>query len=102
MQKAISSLEIDRYSLDGRHVNDKLTLQKLKDKLRTNCWDKIWYIAEALRRKMSTQEIYSLTKIDPWFLDNIKDIVKLETQISIYWRGEDERCSDAPGQRVWL
>ena len=93
--KAIRSLEIDRYSLDGRYVDGpptrlaardagagKLTLQKLKDKLRTNCWDKIWYVAEALRRKMSIQEIYSLTKIDPWFLDNIRDIIKLETRIT--------------------
>jgi len=81
LQKAIRSLEIDRYSLDGQHVNGKLTSQKLKDKLRTNCWDKIWYIAEAFRKKMSTDEIYALTKIDPWFLNNIKDVVKLEQKI---------------------
>ncbi|MHC4426876.1 MAG: carbamoyl-phosphate synthase large subunit, partial [Planctomycetota bacterium] len=81
LQKAVRSLEIDRYSLDGQHVNGKLSSQQLKDMLRTNCWDKIWYIAEAFRRKMSTEEIHSLTKIDPWFLDNMKDIIKLETWI---------------------
>jgi carbamoyl-phosphate synthase large subunit len=80
-QKAIRSLEIDRYSLEGRHVDGKLTLQQLKDRLKTNCWDKIWYVAEAFRRKMSTEEIHSLTKIDPWFLDNIKDIIRLESRM---------------------
>jgi len=80
-QKAIRSLEIDRYSLSGRHINRELTTPRLKDKLRTNCWDKIWYIAEAFRRKLSTGEIFELTKIDPWFLDNIKDIVRFEDKL---------------------
>ncbi len=78
LQKAIRSLEIDRYSLDGRHINNKLTTPELKDKLRTNCWDKIWYVAEGFRRKLSTEELFNLTKIDPWFLNNIRDIVKFE------------------------
>jgi len=80
-QKAIRSLEIDRYSLDKRHTNGELSLAGLKKKLQTNCWDKIWYVAEAFRRKLSTNEIFALTKIDPWFLNNINDIVSLEKKI---------------------
>ncbi len=81
LQKAIRSLEIDRYSLDNKYTNGQLTLVQLKKKLKTNCWDKIWYIAEAFKRKLSTDEIFALTKIDPWFLNNISDIVKLERKI---------------------
>jgi len=81
LQKAIRSLEIDRYSLDKKHTNNGLTLTQLKKKLQTNCWDKIWYVAEAFRRKLQTDEIYRLTKIDPWFLNNINDIVRLENKI---------------------
>ncbi len=81
MQKAIRSLEIDRYSLDNRHINRELSNRQLKDKLRTPYWDRIWYVAEALRRKISVEEIFELTKIDPWFLNNIKDIVRLEDKI---------------------
>ncbi len=81
LQKAIRSLEIDRYSLDNRYISDTFSTFELKKKLRTNCWDKIWYVAEALRRKLSVDEIFTLTKIDPWFLNNIKDIVKLEEKI---------------------
>jgi carbamoyl-phosphate synthase large subunit len=88
LQKAIRSLEIDRYSLDNRHINKKLSTQELKTKLRTNCWDKIWYVAEAMRRKLSVEEIFSLTKIDPWFLNNIKDIVKLEEKIKAQNNGK--------------
>ncbi len=81
LQKAIRSLEIDRYSLDKKHIDGDLSTSQLKEKLKTNCWDKIWYVAEAFRRKISTAEIFSLCKIDPWFLNNINDIVKLEKKI---------------------
>jgi carbamoyl-phosphate synthase large subunit len=85
--KAIRSLEIDRYSLDNKHINNDLTLRQLKDKLRVPYWDRIWYVAEALRRKVSVEEIFGLTKIDPWFLNNIKDIVRLEGKIKSAWHG---------------
>jgi len=78
LQKAIRSLEIDRYSLAGKYIENNLTAKELKDKLRTNCWDKIWYVAEALRRKFSIEELFDLTRIDPWFLNNINDIIKFE------------------------
>ncbi|MHC4191722.1 MAG: carbamoyl-phosphate synthase large subunit, partial [Planctomycetota bacterium] len=81
LQKAIRSLEIDRYSLDEEHIDGELSLPQLKEKLRTNCWDKIWYVAEAFRRKLPAEEILDLTKIDLWFLSNIKDIVRLEQKI---------------------
>jgi carbamoyl-phosphate synthase large subunit len=81
LQKAIRSLEIDRYSLDKKHTNGELTSTQLRKKLQTNCWDKIWYVAEAFRRKLSTDEIFQLTRIDSWFLNNINDIVRLEEKI---------------------
>ncbi|MBN1392558.1 MAG: carbamoyl-phosphate synthase large subunit [Sedimentisphaerales bacterium] len=81
LQKAIRSLEIDRYSLDKKYANGELSSAQLRKKLRTNCWDKIWYVAEAFRRRLLTKEIFSLTKIDPWFLNNINDIVKMERKI---------------------
>ncbi|MHC4302263.1 MAG: carbamoyl-phosphate synthase large subunit, partial [Planctomycetota bacterium] len=81
LQKAVRSLEIDRHSLDSRYIKNDLSTSELKGKLRTNCWDKLWYVAEALRRKMSIEELFDLTKIDPWFLNNIKDIIKLEQKI---------------------
>ncbi|MCI0498164.1 MAG: carbamoyl-phosphate synthase large subunit [Planctomycetales bacterium] len=81
LQKAIRSLEIDRYSLDATHFKSVPDKYQLKDMLRTNCWDKLWYIAEAYRRKFSTEQIYALTNIDPWFLENIRDIIQLERKI---------------------
>jgi carbamoyl-phosphate synthase large subunit len=86
LQKAIRSLEIDRYSLDSKHIDKGLSIHRLKERLRTSCWDRMWYIAEAFRRRLSVDEIYGLTRIDPWFLNNIKDIVRLEEKIrSLGW-----------------
>jgi len=81
LQKAIRSLEIDRYSLDGRHIEGGLSTHEIKDKLRTNRWDRLWYVAEAIRRKVPVDELFALTKIDRWFLNNIKDIIRLEEKI---------------------
>ncbi len=81
LQKAIRSLEIDRYSLETNYIDGRISHEQLRKKLKSNCWDKIWYIAEAYRRKFPTEQIYSLTKIDPWFLNNIDDIVRLERKI---------------------
>ncbi len=81
LQKAIRSLEIDRYSLDNKYIDKDMTTAELKAKLTINCWDKLWYVAEALRRKMSVDEVFELTMIDPWFLNNINDIIKLEKKI---------------------
>lgn len=84
LQKAIRSLEIDRWALGAKHVDPRLSDGDIRDKLRTNCWDKLWYVAEAMRRNMSVQQIFELTAIDPWFLNNIRDIVSLEIQIRAF------------------
>ncbi|MCK5114309.1 MAG: carbamoyl-phosphate synthase large subunit, partial [Phycisphaerae bacterium] len=81
LQKAIRSLEIDRYSLSSEYI-DEVSESELKQKLKINCWDKLWYVAEAFRRKMSVEDVFELAKIDPWFLNNIKDIIDLETKIA--------------------
>lgn len=77
-QKAIRSLEIDRYSLDARHIKPGLNDDQLQERLRKNYWDKLWYVAEAYRRKYTTKELFELTHIDPWFLNHIKDLVEME------------------------
>ncbi len=82
LHKAIRSLEIDRYSLDNKHIPADMPLAQLMNKLRTTCWDRLWYVAEALRRKLTVDDVFELTKIDPWYLNNIKDIVQLELKIA--------------------
>ncbi|MCD4830974.1 MAG: carbamoyl-phosphate synthase large subunit [Anaerohalosphaeraceae bacterium] len=82
LQKAIRSLEIDRHSLSNKYLGTaNIEQSKLMEKLRSFCWDKLWYVAEAFRRDMTTEELFELTKIDRWFLNNILDIITMEKQL---------------------
>ncbi|MEK7741664.1 MAG: carbamoyl-phosphate synthase large subunit, partial [Nitrospirota bacterium] len=71
LQKAIRSLEIDSYGFEEIDISTA----ELKAKLKIPNADRLWYIAQAMRNGMSVNEIYELTWIDPWFLNNIRQIV---------------------------
>ncbi|MEK7683670.1 MAG: carbamoyl-phosphate synthase large subunit, partial [Nitrospirota bacterium] len=71
LQKAIRSLEIDSYGFEEIDISTA----ELKAKLKMPNADRLWYIAQAMRNGMSVNEIYELTWIDPWFLNNIRQIV---------------------------
>jgi carbamoyl-phosphate synthase large subunit len=75
-QKAIRSLEQDRWglTLDAPLAD----LEELRAKLRVPNAERVFVIAEAYRRGVTTQEIYGLTRIDPWFLEQIREIVEFE------------------------
>lgn len=77
LHKAIRSLEIDSYGFEERDADTDL----IRSKLKTPNSERLWYIAEALRQGMSIKEIHELTWIDPWFLNNIREIVQFEESI---------------------
>ncbi|MCS6788736.1 MAG: carbamoyl-phosphate synthase large subunit, partial [Aigarchaeota archaeon] len=78
LQKAIRSLEINRFGLgsDGRDV--ERTPEQLKGLLLNPTWERVFAIRDALRMGMSVDEIHRLTRIDRWFLNGIKRIVEME------------------------
>jgi len=79
LQKAIRSLEIDSHGFES--VTSDINI--IKSKLKTPNAERIWYIAQAMREGMSVQDIYELTRIDPWFLQNIKQIIEMEGRIDV-------------------
>ena len=80
LQKAIRSLEIDRFGLgaDGKDDIDISILDKMISKPNV---DRIFYIKKALQEGYSIDKIYSITKIDKWFLDQIVQIIEMEEKI---------------------
>ena len=77
-QKALISLEIGLKGLDNiKNISNK----ELKIKLSENIPNKMLFVAEAFRKNMKLKEIYKLTFIDPWFLEQIQDLVKVENEI---------------------
>jgi len=79
LQKALISLEVGFSGLD--RIFD-LSKKEIEKKLKINVPDKILLIAEAIRKKIKLTKIYKLSKVDPWFLEQIKEIVDVENQIS--------------------
>ena len=78
LQKALVSLEVGYKGLDNlSSISDK----ELKIKLNTNIPDKLLVVAEAFRRKISLSSVYKSTKIDPWFLNQIYELVEEEKEI---------------------
>ena len=68
--KAIRSLEVDSAGFDKKVANKEEIIKLLN----TNNPEKLWYVGEAFRKRMSVEEIYNITKIDRWFLNNIREI----------------------------
>ena len=75
--KAMRSLEIENLGFD-LYDKDKEEIIRI---LKSNNPKKLWYLANAIRIGVSVEEIYKLTKIDNWFLNNIKEIIDLESLI---------------------
>ncbi len=78
LQKALSSLEIGLSGLD-RIFN--LNKKEIEKKLKINIPNKVLLVAEAIRKKINLKKIQKLSGIDPWFLDQIKEIVEEENKI---------------------
>jgi carbamoyl-phosphate synthase large subunit len=77
LQKSIRSLEIDRYGLGSDGVND-IREELLNDKLSIPNQDRVFYIKHAFEIGRTVDDIFSFTKIDPWFLNNIAQLVEFE------------------------
>jgi carbamoyl-phosphate synthase large subunit len=76
-QKALRGLEV---GVDG--MNEKTQDREVLEKeLGAPGPDRIWYVGDAFALGMSVEEVFALTKIDPWFLVQIEQIVKIELEL---------------------
>ena len=78
LQKALVSLEIGFSGLDRIF---KLNKNQIEKKLRENISNKLLLVAEAFRKKINIKKIQKLSKIDNWFLEQIKEIIDSENKI---------------------
>ena len=80
LQKACQSLEIRRNGLgaDGKEQTDQaIVLESLKHP----SWNRLFHIYDAFKMGISFKTIHKLTRIDPWFLHQIEELVYLEDEI---------------------
>src|SRR4051794_33779132 len=90
-QKALRGLEIGVDGLNQK-TRDRETIEK---ELGEPGPDRIWYVGDAFENGFTLEEVYRLTKIDPWFLDQIKEIVEFEMEL------DDRRLDDIDASTLW-
>ncbi len=91
-QKALRSLEQSRFGL-GADGKDEMNIRNLSEKERVE-WRKrvvdklkmpkpqnVFYLRYALQLGLSIEDLFRVTKIDPWFLNNMKQIVDFEEEL---------------------
>ncbi len=82
--KAIRSLEINRYGLGfAKNYND-MSLDELLFLLINPTSERQFILYEALRKGADIEQLYQMTHIKPWFLEQIQELVTLEQQILAY------------------
>ncbi len=82
LQKALRGLETGKSGLDGvvDLDSDELT-SVLRYELREPGAERIWYLADAFRSGMSMDAVHEISRIDPWFLVQIEELVSLEEEV---------------------
>jgi carbamoyl-phosphate synthase large subunit len=85
LQKALRSLEIkvNGLGLDGflEGAAERMSTEEIREKIRKPTADRLFYIGHGLRRGISAEEISNLSGIDPWFIDNVKELVEFEEEL---------------------
>ncbi|WP_094546789.1 carbamoyl-phosphate synthase large subunit [Petroclostridium xylanilyticum] len=80
LMKAIRSLELGLFNIELPHLK-KLSTQEIYSRIKNIDDERIFVIAEALRRGITVKEINSITKIDLFFLEKINQLIQLENTL---------------------
>jgi carbamoyl-phosphate synthase large subunit len=98
LQKALRGLETGRFGLGCDRADRWATPtqpapDEIAARLATPTSERIWYIRYALKAGMSVDDVYRRTKIDPWFLHNIRELIEVEDRLracpNVYHVGAD-------------
>ncbi len=83
-QKAIRSLEINRYGLGFAKDFNRRSLEELLSLLAEPSSERQFIMYEALRKGADVEQLYRLTHIKPWFIQQMKELVRLEEELLKY------------------
>ncbi len=96
LQKAIRSLEIGRFGLGTDGKDKKPDRDEIVQKLIIPNHRRIFYIKYALESGFSVKKVAELTKIDPWFIEKIANIVAIERELRSY--AKTQTIEDLPAE----
>jgi carbamoyl-phosphate synthase large subunit len=86
LQKALRGLEVGRFGLgcdrlDRWGTSNEPTMEEIVGRLATPNAERIWFVRYAYKAGMGVEEVQRRTRIDPWFLNQICDLVKMEDRL---------------------
>jgi carbamoyl-phosphate synthase large subunit len=90
LQKAIRSMEVDQFGFTSKMSLDhglpadldrEAAMAQVRNAVRTPLPDRLWRLADGMRLGMTNEELFGLTKIDPWFLEQIRELVQFERRL---------------------
>jgi carbamoyl-phosphate synthase large subunit len=86
LQKALRGLETGRFGIscdrfDRWGTSDQPSADEIATKLATPNSERVWFVRYAMLSGMTIDEIHAATKIDPWFLYQIEDIIAVENEL---------------------
>ena len=90
LQKAVRGLEVDRHGM-GWDRKDLMapsangrapSLEKIREKLSVPTADRLYYVRYAFKAGLKTEEIAELSRIDPWFLEQIRELARFEDELA--------------------
>ncbi|MBI5136193.1 MAG: carbamoyl-phosphate synthase large subunit [Nitrospirae bacterium] len=87
--KAIRSLEVDKMGLDPRTQgrDPEAARAYTLERLTTPNWERVWHMADAIRLGMTTEEIHQASRIDPWFIRQVAQIIAVEQRVRAAGQG---------------
>ena len=81
LQKGLRGLETGKIGFQSSKAAKESSEEELNKKLKKPNAERIYYLKEALVRGYKTKQIFDLTAIDPWFIENLNDIVVFEKEL---------------------
>ena len=117
LQKALRGLETGHFGLgcdqkDAWGTDRQPSMEAVIKSLATPNTERIWHIRFAYKMGMTAEEIHARTRIDPWFLNNIKDIIAVEDKLracagleaasdELLWEAKQHGFSDRQFAHLW-
>src|ERR1051325_928591 len=90
LQKAIRSMELNMNGLSSREgldrgipegIDRQQVIERVRQCLRTPIAERLWHVADGIRLGLSNDDLFALTKIDPWFLEQIRELMQFEARL---------------------
>ncbi|TWI03796.1 carbamoyl-phosphate synthase large subunit [Luteimonas cucumeris] len=84
LQKALRGLETGKVGLDptGLDLSSDDDLATMRREVKEAGPERLFYLGDAFRAGMSVEDVHALSFVDPWFLDQIEEIVATETEVA--------------------